>query len=99
MATKTTANIKCPLCGMNRVLHQKDFTARFGLLNPKSVDLIQIRDSTGGRTPDGKSHGFPIIDKLTIKEAISNPEYAELISQIYTFSKKYIKFIDSLKKK
>lgn len=84
--------VVCPCCFMNKMKGK----AKFGIFDLNTNFFLQERYIKGG-----KGHGGWFVDEnksLTIPQAFSNPEYRELIEQIYNFSKKYIKFVDGLKK-
>ena len=94
MVTKKTPNVKCVLCGFNRVIFQNNGKAHFGSFDLENGNFIQMRDTSGGKFPDGKGRGFPLIPEecLTIKEASSSPEYQSLLQQIDSFALKWLKF-------
>ena len=76
--------VVCPLCYFNRLMNSEarglvDFTR----WDPKSSDLIQIRQGLG-RTKEGKSQGFPKIDALTLHDAVlaGNSDYNKIIKQV-----------------
>lgn len=82
---KTTEYVACLLCHYNQVINKKSKgMVDFRNWDPKKSDFIQIRDATGGRTSDGKSHGFPKVGALTLHDAVvaNNPDYDEVLKRM-----------------
>lgn len=80
----------CPFCGMSRKLIKSGTEAkkplsevkgvpRFDVVNPKDSPFIDIRDVSGGR-----GSGFPRIDYKSLESVLDDPEYADLIEQLYS---------------
>lgn len=81
----TREYVVCLLCLHNQLLDKPNKgILTIGDWDPKSGDFIQIRDATGGRTKDGKSHGFPKVDALTLHDAVlaGNSDYNKVINQM-----------------
>jgi len=81
----TREYVICLMCLHNQLLDKPGKGAfTIGNWNAKTGDFIQIRDATGGRTKDGKSHGFPKVDALTLHDAVlaGNSEYNKVIKQM-----------------
>lgn len=81
----TKDHVVCVLCFHNQIIdkNEKGFVD-FERWNPKTSDFIQVRDYTGGRTKDGKSHGFQKVDALTLHDAVlaGNSNYNKVIKQM-----------------
>jgi hypothetical protein len=72
---KTQEYSLCPLCHLSTTIDR-----RLELLSKdQSDEFIQVRDTTGGRTKDGKSHGFPKVGSMTLHEAVSSGNYTEVL--------------------
>lgn len=81
----TKDHVVCFFCCHNQILNKKTKgLVDFRKWNPKTSDFIQVRDYSGGRTKDGKSHGFQKVDALTLHDAVlaGNDDYNVVIKQM-----------------
>jgi len=88
--------IVCPLCGWNRVLEstkrdKKGKTFKWPTINLGSCFIIQVREGGGKKAGSGAKgrgkapgSGFHLIpsESLTLKGAMSDPKYTELLGEV-----------------
>lgn len=82
--------IKCLLCGWHHAIESKGSKRlvrgkpvseskgyfRFDKVNPEESALISVRECRG------RSGGLPEVSKITLTEAMNQPEYSELINSL-----------------
>jgi hypothetical protein len=102
MVTKDWA--VCPLCWANHkidktgkyhyskkgepIIEKDPSTLSFGRFDLEDNDFILVRDCSGGY---GRA-GFPVVERLSIKEAINSKKYNFLFNQIDSFCQKWQSF-------
>jgi len=102
MAT-TIKSVRCLLCGWHhpiehkgskRLLRGEDASMPKGMFTfnkgePGESTFISIRECRG------RGKGLPEVEKITLKEAMSDPEYQELITSLQDQCMKILKILVS----
>lgn len=100
MAT-TIKQVKCPVCGWSHPIEHKGSMRLqrgepagqpkgaflFNKVDPEQSAFISIRECRG------RGKGLPEIDKITLQEAMKDPEYQDLISSLQNQCYKILKML------